>query len=125
MRIARPVFAALMLAAVSFSPLATPANALSNVTISPTNGGQHDTFTIEGVGIQTGLALDINFVSPTGDVFSTAALNKVVVVDEDGEFAFEVTPSSEFSGQPAGTWTVQVCVSGTDDCIQTTFNIAL
>ena len=118
----RPLLVAALLAAMTLVPLNGAASAAS-VTISPAAGNQADTYTIEGEGLQPGLALDINFVSPSGEVFSTAALNKVVVVDGDGDFEFEVVPADDFQGQPAGTWTVQVCVTGTDDCVQTTFRI--
>ena len=118
----RKLIVTALLAAMSLAPLKGAASAAS-ITIDPAAGDQTDVYTIAGEGLQPGLALDINFVSPSGEVFSTAALNNVVVVDADGDFEFEVTPSEEFQGQPAGTWTVQVCVSGTDDCVQTTFKI--
>ena len=51
------------------------------MSIAPGYGGQNDTFTVSGANITPGLALDINFTSPGGTVFSTAALNQVVVVD--------------------------------------------
>jgi hypothetical protein len=53
----------------------------------------------------------------------TAAINKVVVVDPDGDFELSVTPATDFVGASFGTWVVQVCTSGTDDCIQGTFDI--
>ncbi len=118
----RTLIASALLAALSLAPLSGTASAAS-ITIEPAAGTQADTYTIAGEGLQPGLALDINFVSPSEEVFSTAALNKVVVVDSDGDFEFEVVPADEFKGQPAGTWTVQVCVTGTDDCVQTTFRI--
>jgi hypothetical protein len=120
----RTLLVSALLAAIALAPMSGPAAAAS-ITISPASGDQDDTFTVEGEGLQPGLALDVNFVSPSGEVFSTAALNKVVVVDPEGDFAFEVTPSTDFAGQPAGTWTAQVCVTGTDDCVQTTFTISI
>jgi activator of HSP90 ATPase len=118
----RKLIAAALAAAVIASPLAAPASAQS-LTITPAAGSQSDTFTIEGTGLPAGLALDINFQSPSGEVFSTAALNKVVVVDPEGDFTFEVNPTVDFAGQPTGTWLVQVCAAGTDQCAQTDFNI--
>ena len=120
----RTLIVSALLAALSLVPLSDAASAAS-ITIEPASGDQTDTYTIAGEGLQPGLALDINFVSPSNEVFSTAALNKVVVVDADGDFEFEIVPADEFQGQPAGTWTVQVCVAGTDDCVQTTFRIQI
>jgi hypothetical protein len=116
-RFAAPIVAATLLVA-----LAMPAAAQS-VSISPAAGAQSDTFTVGGSGQTPGLALDINFTSPGGTVFSTAALNQVVVVDGDGNFGFDFVPTSEFQGESLGTWTAQVCVSGTDGCVQGTFDI--
>ena len=118
----RKLLVSALLVAMSLVPLSGAASAAS-ITIEPAAGNQSDAFTIAGEGLQPGLALGINFVSPSEEVFSTAALNKVVVVDSDGDFAFDIVPAEEFQGQPAGTWTVQVCVAGTDDCVQTTFRI--
>ncbi len=104
--------------------VAMPASAQESVGITPANGGQSDTFTIAGTGLPAGLALDINFTSPDGTVFSTAALNQVVVVDGDGNFSFDFVPANEFQGERLGAWTAQVCVSGTDNCVQGTFGIS-
>jgi hypothetical protein len=101
---------------------ALPASA-ADVTIAPASGSQSDTYTIQGSGLPAGLALDINFVSPDGTVFSTAALSQVVVVDTDGSFTFQFVPTNEFTGESLGKWSAQVCTSGTDDCAQTTFEI--
>ena len=99
-----------------------PASAQS-VGITPGAGSQSDTFTVGGAGLPAGLALDINFTSPGGTVFSTSSQNQVVVVDGDGNFGFDFVPTSEFQGESLGTWTAQVCVSGTDGCVQGTFDI--
>jgi hypothetical protein len=107
-------------ALILFSAL--PASA-ADVTIAPASGSQSDTYTIQGSGLSAGTALDINFKSPDGTVFSTAALNQVVVVDPDGNFIFQFVPTDEFSGESLGTWSAQVCTAGTDDCAQTTFGI--
>jgi hypothetical protein len=118
-RFAAPIVAAILLVA-----LAMPAAAQeSSVSIAPATGSQSDTFTVGGAGLPAGLALDINFTSPGGTVFSTAAQNQVVVVDGDGNFGFDFIPTSEFQGESLGTWTAQVCVSGTDGCVQGTFDI--
>ena len=119
-RFAAPIVGATLLVA-----LAMPASAAqeSSVSIAPAAGSQSDTFTVGGAGLPAGLALDINFTSPGGTVFSTAAQNQVVVVDGDGNFGFDFVPSSEFQGESLGTWTAQVCVSGTDGCVQGTFDI--
>ena len=101
---------------------ALPTNA-AGVTIAPASGSQSDTYSIQGSGLAAGLALDINFVSPDGTVFSTVALNQVVVVDPDGTFTFQFVPTNEFTGASFGTWTAQVCAAGTNDCVQTTFGI--
>jgi hypothetical protein len=111
-------------AAATFFSVSAAAFA-AEVSINPGSGSQTETFTVEGSGLQPGLALDVNFISPEGTVYSTAALNKVVVVDADGDFELGVTPATDFAGSSAGTWTVQVCVTGTNDCIQGTFDIAL
>lgn len=101
---------------------ATPTSA-AGITIYPAAGSQADTYTIQGTELPPGLAIDIHFMSPGGNVFSTAALNQVVVVDGDGNFAFQFVPTDEFQGESLGTWGTQVCTSGTDDCVQTTFDI--
>jgi len=95
----------------------------ADLTIAPDSGSQSDTYTIEGFGLPAGLALDINFVSPEGTVFSTAALNLVAIVDPNGSFIFQFVPTDVFSGESLGTWFAQVCTTGTDDCAQTTFTI--
>jgi hypothetical protein len=117
--IAAPVAVTLLLLSV----VATPALADHPVGILPAAGAQADTFTIGGTGLQPGIALDINFTSPEGKVFSTVALNQVVVVDGDGNFSFEFVPTNEFVDASLGTWTAQVCVSGTDACVQGGFDI--
>ena len=119
----RSLIAALLLSIVALGPLVAPASAAS-VSISPPAGSQNETFTVSGEGLQPGLALDINFKSPGGTVFSTAAMNKVVVVDGGGSFGFDINPVTDFSSESAGTWLVQVCVTGTDDCVQTDFKIS-
>lgn len=119
----RSFVVAALTAAFALAPLSTPVGAQS-VTISPPAGSQDQPFVVAGEGLPGGLALDVNFVSPSGEVFSTAALNKVVVVEPSGAFSFEVLPSSDFAGQPAGNWLVQVCVAGMDQCVQTDVNIA-
>ena len=113
---------ALIVALTAFSTLVPTAHAFS-VIIAPSEGSQTDTFTVEGEGLQPGLALDINFKSPEGNVFSTAAIGQVVVVGPDGTFEFKFVPAREFDGSSLGTWLVQVCVAGTDDCIEGTFDI--
>ena len=116
-------FAAPFVATALLLTVAVPAFADPSVSISPAAGAQADTFTVAGNGLDAGLALDINFSSPSGTVFSTANLNQVVVVDGDGNFSFGFVPTSEFQGESLGTWTAQVCVSGTNGCVQTTFDI--
>ena len=102
--------------------VAAPAVAAS-ITIAPAAGSQSDTYTIEGVGLPPGLALDIHFQSPDGNVYSTAALDQVIVVDPDGNFVFQFVPTDEFTGESLGDWGTQVCTAGTDDCAGTTFSI--
>ena len=101
---------------------AAPANA-GSLTIAPASGSQSDTYTIQGADLPAGLALDIDFMSPDGNVYPTAALNQVVVVADDGSFTFQFVPTNEFAGESLGTWTSQICTAGTDDCVQTTFDI--
>jgi hypothetical protein len=120
----RSLIAALLLSLVALAPLAQSASA-ENVSITPSSGSQDQTFTVSGDGLPAGLALDINFKSPGGTVFSTAAMNKVVVVGGDGSFSFDVNPATDFSGESAGSWLVQVCVTGTDNCVQTDFSISV
>jgi protein involved in polysaccharide export with SLBB domain len=117
--VAAPIAVALLLLSV----VATPALADPTVGILPAAGAQSDTFTVAGTGLQPGIALDINFTSPEGTVFSTVALNQVVVVDPDGNFSFAFVPTTEFVGSSLGTWTAQVCVAGTDTCVQGGFDI--
>jgi hypothetical protein len=114
---------ALAVALATFGSVATTASA-ANVSINPAGGSQTDTFTVAGDGLQPGLALDINFKSPEGNLFSTSALNQVVIVDPDGTFRFEFVPVDEFKGSSLGTWLVQVCITQTDDCVQGTFQVA-
>ena len=122
-RALRRALASTLVAAATFFSVSAAAFA-ADVSITPGAGPQTETFVVSGEGLQPGLALDVNFISPEGNVFSTAALNKVVVVDADGDFELGVTPAVDFAGSSAGTWTVQVCVSGTNDCIQGTFDIS-
>ena len=119
----RTLLAAALTAAIVVTSFSAPAAAQS-VSITPAGGNQDLPFVISGEGLPAGLALDINFQSPNGDVFSTAAMDKVVVVEPNGAFNFEITPSNEFAGQPAGSWLVQVCIAGMDQCVQTDFSIA-
>jgi hypothetical protein len=101
---------------------AVPVSA-AGITIDPSVGSQSDTYTIQGIELPPGLALDIHFKSPDGNVYSTAALNQVVVVDPDGNFNFQFVPTDEFTGEKLGSWGTMVCTAGTDDCVQTTFDI--
>lgn len=119
----RRTLAASLIAAASFLAVSAVASAEPSVTISPSAGAATDVFTLDGTGLPPGLALDINFVAPEGTVYSTAAINKVVVVDPSGNFQFSVDPQVDFSDSNTGTWMVQVCASGTDNCVQTTFDI--
>jgi hypothetical protein len=112
------IAAIVLLATATTSPTSA-----GGVSITPAAGAQGDVFTIAGEGLQAGLALDINFISPEQNVFSTAIIGKVVIVDPQGNFLFEVVPARDFAGSSFGTWTVQVCVTQTDDCVQTTFEI--
>ncbi|MFN8525327.1 MAG: hypothetical protein U0821_19700 [Chloroflexota bacterium] len=112
-----------LVAALSLSGTVGMANAKERLSIAPSSGHQSETFTVSGTGLQPGLALDINFKSPGGTVFSTAALNKVVVVGPDGKFAFDFIPANSFAGEDAGEWDVQVCVTQTDDCAEGDFEI--
>jgi len=113
-----------VLLAASFAcTISATAAGAAAVTISPAVGSQRQAFTISGDGLQPGVALDINFKSPAGEAFSTAAVNKVIVVGSAGSFGFAFVPADEFQGESFGTWLAQVCISGTDDCVQTTFEI--
>ena len=119
----RRTLAASLVAAATFLSVSAVVGAQAQVSITPAAGGAADTFTVDGAGLPAGLALDVNFVAPEGTVYSTAAMNKVVVVDPTGNFEFSVTPATDFTGSNFGTWMVQVCASGTDNCVQTTFDI--
>jgi len=55
-----------------------------------------------------------------GTAWTTVAKS---TLDGDGNFGFDFVPTSEFQGESLGTWTAQVCVSGTDGCVQGTFDI--
>jgi hypothetical protein len=120
----RALVAALVLSVVALITLAAPANA-ALVTITPVDGGENDVFIVAGEGLEPGLALDVNFKAPSGQIFSTAALDKVVVVADDGTFSLDILPSRDFAGETAGTWQVQVCVNGTNDCVQRDFDITV
>jgi hypothetical protein len=111
-----------MLAVVALALLPISAIAAS-LTVTPSSGSRDDTFTITGVGLAPGLAVDVSFRSPTGEVFSDSGRGKVVVADGDGDFSLDVVPSSDFVGQSAGSWLIQACVSGTDDCAQANFDV--
>ncbi len=89
--------------------------------IVPESGAQTERFTLVGRGLEPGLALDINFMSPEGNVFTLG--DSVLVVSPDGTFRYEFVPAERFAGSSTGTWTVQGCTSGTDDCAQGTFEI--
>jgi hypothetical protein len=91
--------------------------------IRPSSGTQDQIFEVWGTGLTPGLALDINFMSPDGTIFSTAAVGKVVVVDPDGTVSFLIRPTEVFQGESKGIWEVQSCVSGTDDCDEDQFEI--
>lgn len=119
----RRTFVALALGLTLLLPFSGSAAAAERISITPDMGHQDDTFTLTGSGLQPGLALDINFISPDGQVFSTVFKDKVVVVGADGRFSFAVLPSRDFAGAQAGVWTVQVCAAGTDDCAQGDFSI--
>ena len=122
MRKLRRSAALAVVAGALFITGAAPASA-AGITIYPAAGSQVDTYTIEGNELPPGLALDIHFMSPDGNVFSTANLNQVVVVDPDGNFSFQFVPTDEFQGESLGTWGTQVCTAGTDDCVQTSLDI--
>ena len=119
----RRLFAAAIVVLTLLVIVAAPAMAAERIVITPDEGHQDDTFTLTGSGLQPGLALDINFLSPDGQTFSTVFKDKVVVVGPDGKFSFTIIPRRDFSGASEGTWTVQVCVSGTDDCAEGEFDI--
>lgn len=120
----RLLLSAVAAVSLALSTLASDASAAS-LTISPPAGGENDTFAVRGAGLQPGLALDINFISPDGEVYSTAVKNKVVVIGPDGSFELSVVPAKDFKGESPGTWHVQVCVTQTDDCAETDFDIAV
>ena len=78
---------------------AVPVSA-AGITIDPSAGLQSDTYTIQGIELPPGLALDIHFKSPDGNVYSTAELNQVVIVDPDGHFNFQQAIGSPFEPTP-------------------------
>jgi hypothetical protein len=47
----------------------------------------------------------------------------VVIVGPDGTMSFPFRPTEVFQGESLGTWMVQSCVTGTDDCDQEEFEI--
>ena len=110
----------LLVAVAAMAAVAT-ASAQSEITISPTSGSEHDVFSVEGTGLMPGLALDINFKSPEGDIFTLG--DSVWLVDEDGEFEFHFVPAESFVGAGKGIWIVQVCAANTDNCVQGNFQI--
>jgi hypothetical protein len=121
----RRLLASLLLAGAALAPLvplaASPAQAEEEYMIVPEAGLQTDTFTVVGRGMQPGIALDINFVSPEGNVYTLGS--NVVVVGPDGTFRYDFVPAERFAGSSTGTWIVHGCVAGTDDCDQGTFEI--
>ena len=118
--IVRRMFGSLLVAVAAMATVAT-ARAQSEITISPTSGSEQDVFSVEGIGLTPGLALDINFKSPEGDIFTLG--DSVWLVDEDGEFEFNFVPAESFVGSGKGVWIVQVCAANTDNCVQGNFQI--
>lgn len=106
---------------LTLSTVVTGVNAQSSVMITPAAGSDQDTFTVEGEGLVPGLALEIGFASPEGNVYTLQG--RVIVVDGDGDFEFNVVPAESFTGSSKGTWVVIVCVAGTQDCISGPFEI--
>lgn len=109
--------------ATALAILAASAFAAQDINIVPGSGSQDQVFTLAGTGLPPGLALDINFVSPEGTVYTLG--DKVVIVDEDGDFEFDIVPAIDFKGSSAGIWKAQVCASGTDNCANGVFEIKL
>lgn len=91
--------------------------------VNPPSGPADQIFEVWGTGLTPGLALDINFVSPDGTIFSTAAVGMVAIVAPDGTLSFPFRPTEVFSGESKGIWRVQSCVTGTDDCDDDVFEI--
>lgn len=113
----------LLLAGASLKIVGTSSAFAYDGGIKPTAGPADGVFEVWGTGLEPGTALDINFVSPAGTVFSTAAVNAVVVVAPDGNYSFSFRPVDVFTGESTGTWTFQSCTSGMNDCDTDTFDI--
>jgi hypothetical protein len=111
------------MAVLTALPLASVVGAQS-VTIDPAVGGVLDEFVLAGEGLQPGLALDIGFLAPEGRIYNLAQSGRVMIVDADGDFELPFVPAEVFSpDSQLGEWLVEVCVSGTTDCIRGTFII--
>ncbi|MFN8521810.1 MAG: hypothetical protein U0821_01735 [Chloroflexota bacterium] len=116
--------ATLALIAAAITSDATPTSAYQyDGGVEPNNGSQDTVFTVWGTGMTAGLALDLNFLSPDGTVFSSAATNSVIIVGPDGSFEFKFRPVDVFAGSSKGLWHVQACRTGTDDCDDDSFEI--
>jgi hypothetical protein len=107
------------------STLSAPAAVVqaAGVAVTPAAGSADDTFTIAGEGLSPGMALDIVYQSPGGAVLPATPIGMVVVVNDDGEFTFDITPATDFTEPAVGKWLVQVCVTGTDECAEATFDV--
>ena len=117
----RKSLGALLVAGATLAAASSPAFANEEYMIVPESGSQTERFTLVGRGLEPGLALDVNFMSPEGNVYTLG--DSVLVVSPDGTFRYEFVPAEQFAGSSTGTWTVQGCTSGTDDCAQGTFEI--
>jgi len=111
----------LAIALLALTVVTTSASAQARVSITPAAGSESDEFTVDGEGLMPGLALEIGFASPEGNIYTLQG--RVIVVDADGDFEFNFTPAESFAGSSKGTWGVAVCVAGTNDCVSTTFDI--
>lgn len=118
----RALISALLVSAAVLILVYAPARAAS-IAVSPPAGDQDATFTIAVEGLTPGLTLDIAFRSPNGELISAATPKPVLVADGDGDFSFEITPAKDLARIAAGSWLVQICATGTDECVQADFDI--
>ncbi len=119
---------AFMLGLVVSMALITTALADQQVTITPGQGSQDDTFVLSGVGFAPGTQLAEVYVSPDGQKFSFYIGDSptVIVVGDDGTFSVAIHPRTDFQGGTAGDWGVAVCtIEDTPNCFATTITITL
>ena len=117
------------LAVGAVAALMTVSSAFAQAVImDPGAGTESQVFVLAGAGFTPGARLDVTLVSPAGEVFTPVLPNgnpAVVVVADDGSFAYDFVPARDLAGAQAGAWMGRVCVEGTEECWMGEFVINL